>query len=192
MSQSKELTLTSQILIGGVILFILVTTAILLTRNNDKSDDQEPVVVVQQDNIESDTKKTKDVEFEVKEWRCGLEGGPNVAHIQLADNHQLCSLKIEAVNVGAESDEFDLNEQMLVYNDKEYKVHVQATSSAFGQNARPALPADSRRIPSSIIMVFELPKPAEDPKLNKGVRVTLKSKNSPKTDAVHFDINVER
>ena len=80
---------------------------------------------------------------------------------------------------------------MLVYNDKEYKVHAQATS-AFGQNARPALPADSRRIPLPILMVFELPKLAEDPKLNKGVRVTLKSKNSPKATATHLDINVER
>ena len=188
MKQSKELTLTSQVLIGAAVLVILVGLAIFFTRGGDQTDGTEVASVVQQDNI-SGIKTADNIRYEVREWQCPV-GGEAFSQIRPPTvGHQYCTLKVEVTNTGDKNDLFDLNDQIIVYDNKHYKVNSQATT-AINQNMMPGLTADSRNIPSVINMVFELPKPADNPRLDKGVRITLKSKNSQ--EGASFDINVER
>ena len=73
----------------------------VFVRIGDRQQEQVPINLLQIEGIDwfeallsqtEDSPSADNVGFAIKEWRCGLETGSTVAHIQIADNQQLCSL----------------------------------------------------------------------------------------------------
>ena len=123
-----------------------------------------------------------------------MGGGNKVAQtISPYSGYQFCTLKIRVTNDGAENDLFSLNDQIIVYEDEDYKVNSQATT-AIGQNMMPILTAGSENmpaVPSVINMVFQLPESEDNPNLENGVaKVILKAKNNDQEAS--FTINPEK